>query len=750
MSRKGALSGLESREAGIFRGETCRNDDGLVGGKVLKKKKGMRTGAEMMLGGGQKASLASIAPYFSGKNGEFASLVGRRFPYVAVFLFCVVFAIQLGVQEPNLHFQKTGAQVLVGCSTSLSFAYAAGNQLLLYVPDENASSVHAAFEGNGNIDGVVIGKAGSSSLNLSSLRINGLEVCDPCDRGRHLLGRSAGGKLEVDADFYPVARPLDPPLGGGAFFEKQLDSYIEAPLEIEVVGGWVASSNAAMPSSFYGIDAPFHIHAIKEMGEKIRRWQIPPIAYPFAGDIGGTVIYLALGTGSEYAYKLYNIALFFVPIALFLLFSRRLGAYAGSAFLFASLIYLYLPPSGYPMGGGTDLFIYGMTPHTLATYLSLFFLYFAYGFVFEKKGVALPSALFLFAIMANPRILFSLAIMLAVLAAMALAHKKLGRVALLSAACAGACGWFLAGTAQAFDFGGYGVVEGAAIDSQLQGAMAFLQSGYAVLPVLFAAGSYFAIKRKSLFLACLASVAIVVLLCATSPEINQVVPFLDGLRFLPSFFLPMFFVCGFGAAVAFEALVDSMEGLAKMAGMDRITMAGAVLFGLLLPFAVLSASIMLLAGPGYHMGSPTLAAEYQWLREADSIVGGRVAFDGRGEISQYPVYEKITARSSQAGTYDADKLYELMRKNGQGIVIFGNNLKVDFGSNESLRQYYEKIVGDGRFAELVSSGPGRAVALREESMGSSLARKEASYRVELFALGVAALALCAVLAGREE
>jgi hypothetical protein len=454
--------------------------------------------------------------------------------------------------------------------------------------------------------------------------------------------------------------------------------------------------------------------------------------------------------GSEYSYKLYSIALFFVPIALFLLFSRKLGAYAGAAFLFASLIYLYLPASGYPMGGGTDLFIYGMTPHTLATYLSLFFLYFAHGAVFERRGVVLPSALFLFAAMANPRIIFSLAIMLAVLAAIALAHKKLRRLALLSVACAGACAWFLAGTLQAFDFGAYGVVEGAEIGSQLQGVMAFLQAGYVALPILFAIGSYFAIKRKSLFLACLASVAIVVLLCATSPEINRVVPFLDGLRFLPSFFLPMFFVCGFGAAVAFEALSGAMEGIAKMAGMDRVTAAGVVLFALLVPFAILAASVMLLASPEYRMESPTLAAEYQWLREADAIAGGAVAFNGRGEISQYPVYEKITARSSQVGTYDADRLYERMRKNNQDTVIFGNNLRVDFGSNESLRQHYEKIAGDARFAEVISYGPGRAFVLRGEGGGSTLSRKEASYEIGLLVLGAFALSLCAAIARREE
>jgi hypothetical protein len=233
------------------------------------------------------------------------------------------------------------------------------------------------------------------------------------------------------------------------------------------------------------------------------RLQWPWAEYTYLSAMPASLIYILLGVSHQYAYKLWEILLFFLPIAIFYLFSRKLAGGKDAAFLFASLIYLFLPSQGMLVGGGADLFMYGMTAHTLATSLSLISLLFAYEFVVERKNPRfwLSLLFFVLAVASNQRIFISLAIGMGALFALSLVVTEAKRALLLSIACAAAAAFLLApfalNTGYATD---YSVLGGASTESLGWSLVGFFQLGYFVLPFLFIAGVAAAVSKREMFL----------------------------------------------------------------------------------------------------------------------------------------------------------------------------------------------------------------------------------------------------------
>lgn len=656
----------------------------------------------------------------TGRRDLLGWLAGN-FPVYFVLVCCVLYAVQLGIATPESHYQKAAVQILPagGCGPEQSFAYARGERVLLPVLEDVASSVF--LEGSGAAAAVETVQ-GEYGIALDSLRINGVEACAPCFPGRQypLAGKPAGVLFVEavgetgDAQLRAEGRGLLP-----TFFQYRKKTSVEPLAMLAFSGGWKADSNRAMPSSFYGIDAPFHINRVPLLAGYLSRGAWPSSGYTFLSALPPALIYMASGVSHQYAFKIWEILLFFAPIGIFWLFSGKLAAGKNAAFLLSSLIYLYLPANGLPVGGGPDLFFYGMTAHVLGTYLSLLSFYFAYSFGMggRRLDLALAAALFALASLSNPRILLPEAFGLAVVLAIAAAEGRWKRGALLAIACAASVAWFAIPYAQSFSFSGYAALEGVAVTSYLQGAAALLQAGFVVLPLLLAAGAYAALKRKEAFPLALAGWAMLVFVFTSSPEVNGIFPFVDGLRFLPSFFLPAMFVAGIGAHFAWEKLKAAFEWVAERRKEDKETLAVAFGLALLLPLALLAGLAMHSTARQYASSGDTLAAAYDYDSQelAYSLVGKeRALFVSYGEVSQWPAFESGLQRTVVAGFLQPPELSELAKRESAQFVVVANSKPV-FPGEAGRDAEYAQLKQSPLFEEVLPYGGTRLFALKRRA-----------------------------------
>jgi len=632
-------------------------------------------------------------------------------PVLIVLVFCIACAAGLGAFDPVLHFQKASA------STGID-AYAAGNGLLLRMPHSGAMNASAVFEGSGKAASISYSLA-SAGANVTRIMAGGKLACAPCEQKKE-YNVSAEGALDVSvfAQEVPIGMMNDSGALGRVFFERNVRSDVDFPVMLSVQGGWRASAGETMPSSFYGTDAPFHINRVGAAAEKLARWQFPWAAYTFASVLPAAAIKLAFGVSQGYAFKLWEILLFFLPVAVFYLFSRKLSRGADAVFLFSSLLYLSLPSQGMLVGGGADLFMYGMVAHTLATSLSLLCLLFAYEFVVEGKmrGFWLAALFCMLAAASNQRIMVANGIGLGCLLAISLPMHRARRALLAGVACAATGAWLVAPLfAGGGTVGTYAVLGGAATESLARSILGFFQLGYYALPALFAAGLAYAAGRKEMFLLFLFADCALVFVFASSPEVNAVAPFLDGLRFMPSFFLPVFFISGAGALAAFLWAAGAWGKLAARFRLDRLDVAVTFALAILLPLGALFASLAM-SSLGQYSGeanSLSLIAEYSDLRAAYGIIGnGCAVMSGRNAISFYPVYDEVVLRTYLFDA-DANQTAAEMQRLGCSYLLFGSTKMITDASQPARWQEYAAFAGEARFEEIKYGGAVRLFRLRE-------------------------------------
>ena len=730
---------------------------------------------------GKKLSSAA-----EGKIDEKAGLTRRlllaansKLPYCFVLLCCMAFALQFGMLEPNFLFQKSPAEIITGANCTQAapgWGFASGERLLLYLPHSQSSSVTASFDGTGGADGMLVGFS-EPGLALSGLWINGEKVCGPCSPKEYPLPGRVRGRLDVKA-----AAVENDSAGAGqpssmALFYKEEQTHAFAPLSITLEGDWNAVPGSEMPSTFYGGDAPFHVNRVGVLSDYLEQLRWPWADYTFVSLLPASLLQISTGISHEYAHKIYSIALFFVPVLVFFLFSRKLKGGGRAAFMFASLLYLAMPIRGYLTGGMGDLFVYGMLPYTLATYLSLFFLYFAYEFVWEEKNMgsrkdfAIAVFLFLLAVLSNQRICFALAAMFAVIAAAALASGKLRRALLLACACAFSAIWFVVPQLVQQGFSSYSRLGGISQGSFADALVGFFQLGSLLLPLFFAAGVLAAYRRRELFPLLLAFCASAVFLMANDRGLNGFLPQLDGMRLMPSFVLPAFFLAGIGAEWIFRRGVGAAPRLGQKLKMDGETLAGCVALALLLPLSFLYLSGVVTTWGQFRDNAMPLqiAPEYSSLQAADALSGGgRIAFVWRSEVSQYPVADGMIGRATLSYFNTSRQLAAEMEANGERVAVLGNLLAVSDLSRGAKWLEYDELRTDQEFSEVPSGGSmplfillganespavaGQGVALAasevdEDSARASGACEEENCSLKIYTESIPAYASCAASFG---
>lgn len=648
---------------------------------------------------------------------------GANLPFIIVLLSCLVFALNMGALQPELHFQKVGVEMphalesgeLVGSG----YAYAAGNSLLFKLPHVQNMGARALFFGNGQISAVSYSSA-DQTANVTKILIDGELACSPCVAGKEYPVEASGDiAVEIFADEKQVSMPEDGGIVKRAFFEKTAQTCIDALVTVKFTGGWQASSNSAVPSSFYGVDAPFHIHRVPIGASHLLRLQWPWGAYTYLSAMPASVIYLLLGASHQYAYKLWEIVLFFLPVAVFYLFSRKLKRGKDAVFLFTSLIYLFLPSQGMIVGGGADLFMYGMTAHTFATSLSLLSLLFAYEFVVggNPRRFWLSLLFFVLAVASNQRIAIALGIGMGALFALSIVVSDARRAVLLGVACAASVAFLLAPFAiNTGIVSGYSVLGGASTENLGGSLLGFFQLGYFILPLLFIAGMAAAISRKEMFLVFLFAACALIFAFATSPEMNKLAPFLDGLRFMPSFFLIVFFISGEGALFVFELAIAWVEKVGGRLKLDRLDATVSFALAILAPLAVLFASAALSTMDQYRGEATSLAvaAEYSELQDAYGIIGdGCVFIQGRTDASQYPIYEQGLERSIVTAIDSSRGIIDAMEKSRCKYLLLGNVKLVANASENTRWREYEGFKSEPKLEEIAYGGSNRLFAHRE-------------------------------------
>ena len=645
---------------------------------------------------------------------KLAEHVGARLPVIIVFLFCLVFAVRLGALQPELHFQEVGAENGIFGGN----AYAMDDTLLFKVPHGQDAGVRALFLGTGRVSSISYTNI-DQSANVTKIAVGGKAACSPCTAGKDYPVDAAGNvAVEVFAKEAVIAAPPGTGLVKRVFFEKTMNTGISALVSVKLAGGWQSSPNAAVPSSFYGEDAPFHINRVPIGASHLLRLQWPWAEYTYLSAMPASLIYILLGASHQYAYKLWEILLFFLPVAVFYLFSRKLSRGKDAIFLFASLIYLFLPSQGMIVGGGADLFMYGMTAHTFATSLSLISLLFAYEFVVEGNSPRFWYALlfFVLAVASNQRIFIALAIGMGALFAISLVVSDARRAALLGIACAAAVAFLLA----PFIFNttvlaGYSALGGADTENLGWSVLGFFQLGYYILPLLFIAGVAAAVSKREFFLVFLFAACALVFVFATSPEMNHLAPFLDGMRFMPSFFLPVFFISGAGALFAFERAIALAEKARLRLKLDRLDAAVSFSLAVLAPFAVLFAAAALSTMDQYHGEAASLivASEYSELQAAYGIIGdGCVFAQGRFDVSQYPIYEQGLERSSTTHLDSPGKIADAMADARCRYLLLGNVKTIANASETTRWEEYSLFKNESRLEEIGYGGSNRLFALK--------------------------------------
>lgn len=703
---------------------------------------------------------APVADFFSHDHSHFAMY--------AIFVCCLLYAVALGIHQPDFEYQQADAAITAaeGCPARQAFepAFAHGNRVVLPGAHWQRYSLDANFEGSGAVSRVRIEEAGAA-LNITSLRANGETVCSPCLAGRPYplpQGNSGSGGLSISLQVSTesISREVFGKNGGGlAFFQEQARTTSVEPIVISLDGRWRAKTDRSTPSSFYGVDAPFHIDRIPVLARYLAAGKWPWEYYTFLSTIPPALIYLAFGVTQQYAYKAYEILLFFVPIVLFWLFSRKLSESRDTAFLFASLAYLFIPAVGYPTGG-PELFLYGMTAHTLATYFSLFFFLFAYEFAFEgkKQGAWLAVLFFALAVLSNQRIGFVLAIMLAIMLAWLAWKRRFLHAALFGAACAASVAWFALPYLQGADLAGYSALGGISVSAARGSPLGlFFQTGFLAFPVLFAIGAAFVIagKEKERFALALLGCAAAVFVLSTSEQVNAVFPFVDGLRLLPSFVLPGMLVVGVGIGrllkqIAWRAVLEGGK-----AGIDRTTVAGGLALALLAPAAMMffvfaAATVEQYKDEAYS--SHALVDRVSQERALRAIGEERHAFVFSGDVSQYPVAGKLAWAESIDYVNDSS-LAERMSGAGLRYVILGNKKTIYSPGEKPRWEEYGELSASPLFERMPSYGyaalfrlkGARPAAQAPGDENFALAAFPSKYGYEIWLLLACALAVIGAL-----
>ena len=658
--------------------------------------KRMKKGKTMRLDGGEQARMP-------------------RLPVLIALAFCIVYAVQLGILQPEMHFQK--ASLIVDGTETAADAYAAEGSVLFKVPRAANVDVNAFFDGRGSASSLSFGVEGTG-MNVTEITVDGKTACSPCMPGKKYAVSAHGGvAVGILAQEAPIIMEGREGMLRRAFFEKNLKTTVDLLVSIDFRGGWASLPNSAIPSSFYGVDAPFHIHRVPIGASHVSRLEWPWAEYTFVSILPASAIYALFGVSHQYAYKIWEILLFFAPVVVFYLFSRKLKRGNDAIFLLASLLYLCLPSQGMVMGGGADLFMYGMTAHTLATSLSLVCLLFAYEFVVERKnqGFWLSILFCALAVASNQRIAVSLFIGLGALAALSLVLSGVKRVVLLGVACAVLCALLVAPMVLVSPLGNYSVLGGASMESIGWAVVGFFQLGYYILPLLFLAGVASAFLRREMFLVFLLAGCVLVFAIATSLELNSLAPFLDGLRFMPSFFLPVFFLSGVGALAALEALFAVWaEKIGNRLKLDRLDCVASFAFAILLPLAALLISIQLTAADQYsgEADSLVVAAEYLEMQQVYGIIGGEcVFFTGRGDISQYPIFEQGLERTAVTSLVFPHELASAMENASCRYLILGNAGWITSEEGTPHWQEYGALAQSGLFEEIPYGGSSRLFVL---------------------------------------
>ena len=656
---------------------------------------------------------------------------GPRIALAIVLVFCAMFALRLGFFSQEYYgFERTHSECYLPGSCAIAKqsidAYANGGDIVLYAKHAANASLMATFDGSGKVETAAVGVYGGD-VRIARLFINGKLVCQDCQPKKKYPVLGAEGRLDIATDLVLENAANDSDSGGGflkrAFFDKSRPILLAPEIWISARGGWKAAENAWVPSSFYGVDAPFHIHRTNVLADHLARLEWPWSFYSFFSMVPPALYHLASGISAEYAYRQYSILLFFAPVCVFYFFSRKMKAHQNGSFLFSSLCYLFLPSVGLLVGGGSDIFFYGMVPHTLATCLSLVFMYFAYEYVIEeKRGGFLPAVLFFFlSALSNPRVLFALPFVFLALFSLGIASGRMRRVALLAISCAAAIAWVLAPAMNiGLEIAGYGTVGGAMVSQTEQDALlGFFQIGHVLLPILFAIGLWKSYQERWAFPFFLATAGIATYVFVANPDVNRAFPFIDGVRLLPSFFLPAFFVAGAGMAAIHSAALFAAGGLRRRLGWDELTFAGAVAFSVLLPLAFIFAVVANSTMEQYNGQNVRLrvASEYFGLERAYRIIGSeRVAFCGASSVSQHLVYEPGFEQAVRIGCSTPDKLVESMNSLGVRYMLYGNVEMVKNGSIEpSIWEIYENISEDPRFASIDTGGTVPLFLLRNAS-----------------------------------
>ncbi|MCX8197705.1 MAG: hypothetical protein N3F07_00710 [Candidatus Micrarchaeota archaeon] len=662
----------------------------------------------------------------------------EHFPYLFVLVCCVAAAILIGIHQPELAYQKAAVKQIWQengeTHKAEMFGIATGPEIVVPMRRAEHSQAYAAFLGKGRVERVEIDLEFADQSSLERLEMNGKLVCSPCkDKERYLA--EAEGNLFLFLQATNKTSKDDETEGGKRWLTLAYakEDWIEAPADVNVrmsmKGGWAAEAYEKMPSSIYQIDAPFHIARIRMLQEYLPNMEIPWSRYSFISMIPAGIFSAITGSTAEYSFKIYSIIVFFAPIALFAAFSKSISKGRKSSFLFASLFYLFTPAASLLTGGAPDLFFYGVAPHTIATYLSLSFFAFAYWFLDKGKpqDLAFSALFFALAFACNQRIAMPMGIMALVLLAAFLFQKKFARAAALCAACGTASLFF------AFPFfasimtgeenvGAYSPLLGVNIHSYFQGMAGILQTGFAFLPALFALGAYFAFKERERFAAVLLAAAAAVFLFAASPEINRAFPFVDGLRLLPSFFLPFFFLAGMGASGIYRGIAGILEKKfpkGKKGAFDRETAGGAVVFALILPlasvfFVYMSTTISQIKG---SMDSAMVALDYASMAEIYGLVGEeRAVFEPLAFSSQYPTYWKDMGQVVAQGHSNNQERIETLAKARARYFILGPN---EIGDNKSTNRLEDirQMQQDARFEQVPIMGSARLFVLKAGENG---------------------------------
>ena len=330
----------------------------------------------------------------------------------------------------------------------------------------------------------------------------------------------------------------------------------------------------------------------------------------------------------------------------------------------------------------------------------------------------MPVILFLLSVLCNQRICFAFAAMFAVIAAAALTSGRLKRALLLACACAFSVIWFVVPQLALQSFTSYSRLGGVSQGSLGDALVGFFQLGNLLLPLFFAAGVWEAYRRHDFFPVLLTFCAVAVFLIATDHGLNNMLPQLDGMRLLPSFVLPSFFLAGIGAWRVFRSGIRAGAGVGRKLKMDRETLAICVALALLLPLAFLYLSGVATTWAQYRDNAMPLqiASEYSSLQQADGLSGGgRIAFIWRSEVSQYPVMDELVGRAPISYFNTSPQLAAEMRERGERVAVLGNSLAASGTGEKTKWQEYGELRADMAFEEVPPGGGMPLFVLRNAS-----------------------------------